>query len=45
MIKIIIIASKVSKRKMNKKLSIVKKFLKMLKIVCLKRLTDREKNI
>ena len=39
MIKIIIKASKVSKRNMNKSLSIVKKFMKMLKIV----LTDREK--
>ena len=41
MIKIIIKASKVSKRNMNKKLSIVKKFMKILKIV----LTDREKSI
>ena len=38
MIKIIIKASKVSKRNMNKSLSIVKKFMKLLKIV----LTDRE---
>ena len=45
MIKIIIKASKVSKRNMNKNLSIVKKFIKMLKIVCLKILTDREKSI
>ena len=43
MIKIIIKASKVSKRNMNKSLSIVKKFMKMLKIVFLKILTDREK--
>ena len=40
-IKIIIKASKVSKRNMNKSLSIVKRFMKMLKIV----LTDREKSI
>ena len=33
MIKIIIKASKVSKRNMSKSLSIVKKFMKMLKIV------------
>ena len=45
MIKIIIKASKVSKRNMNKCLSIVKKFMKMLKIVFLKILTDREKSI
>ena len=45
MIKIIIKASKVSKRNMNKSLRIVKKFIKMLKIVCLKILTDREKSI
>ena len=45
MIKIIIKASKVSKRNMNKSLSIVKKFMKMLKIVFLKILTDREKSI
>ena len=45
MIKIIIKASKVSKRNMNKSLSIVKKFLKLLKIVFLKILTDREKSI
>ena len=45
MIKIIIKASKVSKRNMNKNLSIVKKFIKMLKISCLKILTDREKSI
>ena len=42
-IKIIIKASKVSKRNMNK--SIVKKFMKMLKIEFLKILTDREKSI
>ena len=30
---------------MNKSLSSVKKFMKMLKIVFLKRLTDREKSI
>ena len=41
MIKIIIKASKVSKRNMNKSLNIVKNFRKMLKIV----LTDREKGI
>ena len=41
MIKIIIKASKVSKRIMNKSLSIDKKFMKMLKIM----LTDREKSI
>ena len=45
MIKIIIKASKVLKRNMNKSLSIVKKFMKMLKIVFLKILTDREKSI
>ena len=37
----IIVKGKVSKRNMNKSLSIVKKFMKMLKIV----LTDREKSI
>ena len=37
MVKIIIKASKVSKRNMNKSLGIVKKFMKKLKIV----LTDR----
>ena len=41
MIKIIIKALKVSKRNKNKKLNIVKKFMKMLKII----LTDREKSI
>ena len=41
MIKIIIKASKVSKRNMNNSLNIVKKFMKMLKTM----LTDREKNI
>ena len=41
MIKIITKASKVSKRKMNKGLNIVKKFMKMLNIM----LTDREKSI
>ena len=40
MIKILKKASKVSKRNMNKNLSTVKKFMKMLKIV----LTDREKS-
>ena len=45
MIKIIIKASKVSKRNMNESLNIVKKFMKMLKIVFLKILTDREKSI
>ena len=39
MIKIIIKASKVSNRNMNKSF-IMKKFMKMLKIVFLKRLTD-----
>ena len=41
MIKIIMKASKVSKRNMNKSLNIVKKFMKMLKTM----LTDREKSI
>ena len=41
MIKIILRASKISKENLNKSLSIVKKFMKMLKIV----LTDREKSI
>ena len=41
MIKIIIKASKVSKRNTNKSLIFVKNFMKMLKIV----LTDREKSI
>ena len=45
MFKIIIKASNVSNRNMNKSLSIVKKFMKMLKIVFLKILTDREKSI
>ena len=45
MIKIIIKATKVSKRNMNKSSSIAKKFMKMLKIVSLKILTDREKSI
>ena len=40
MIKIFIKASKVSNRKMNKSLSIMKKFMKMLKIVFLKILID-----
>ena len=40
-IKMIIKASKISKRNMNKSLSIVKKFMKMLKIM----LTGREKSI
>ena len=44
-IKIIIKASKVSKRNMNKSLSSMKKFMKMLKNVFLKILTDREKSI
>ena len=44
MIKIIIKASKVSNRNMNKSLGIMKKFMKMLKIVILKTLTDREKS-
>ena len=41
MIKIIIKASKVSKRNMNKSLSIAKKFMRMLRIM----LTGREKSI
>ena len=45
MIKIIIKASKVSNRNLNKSLSIMKKFIKKLKIVFLKILTDREKSI
>ena len=45
MIKIIMEASKVSNRNMNKSLSIMKKFMKMLKIIFLKILTDREKSI
>ena len=45
MIKIIIKASKVSNRNMNKSLSIMKKFMKMLKIVFLKILPDRENSI
>ena len=45
MTKIIINASKVSNRNMNKSSSIMKKFMKMLKIVFLKILTDREKSI
>ena len=45
LIKIIIKVSNVSKRNMNKSLSIVEKFMKMLKIVCLKIFTDREKSI
>ena len=45
MIKTIIKAWKVSTRNMNQSLSIVKKFMKMLKIVFLKTLTDREKSI
>ena len=45
MIKIIIKASMVSKRNMNKSLSIMKMFMKMLKIVFLKILNDREKSI
>ena len=45
MIKIIIKASKVSNRNMNKSLSIMKKFMKLLKNVFLKILTDREKSI
>ena len=45
MIKNIIKASKVSNRNMNKNLSVMKKFMKMLKIVFLKILTDREKSI
>ena len=44
-IKIIIKASKVSNRNMNKSLSSIKKFMKMLKIVFLKILTAREKSI
>ena len=45
MIKIIMEASKVSNRNMNKSLSIMKKVMKMLKIIFLKILTDREKII
>ena len=45
MIKIIIKASKVSNRNMNKSLSIMKKFVKFLTVVFLKILTDREKSI
>ena len=47
MIKIIIKASKVSERNMNKSSSNVKKFMKSLKlkIVSLKILSDREKSI
>ena len=44
-IKMIIKASKVSNRNMNKSLSIMQKFMKLLKIVFLKILTDREKSI
>ena len=44
-IKIIIKASKVSNRNMNKSLSSMKKLMKMFKIVLLKILTDREKSI
>ena len=44
-IKIIIKASKVSNRNINKSLSSVKKFMKMLKIVFLKILTDQKKSI
>ena len=40
-IEIVIKASKVSNRSMNKSLSNMKKFMKMLKIVFLKILTDR----
>ena len=43
--KIIIKASKVSKRNMNKSLNSMKKFIKRFKIVFLKILTDREKSI
>ena len=45
MIKIIIKAPKVSNRNMNKSLTKMKKFMKMLKIVFLKILTDRGKSI
>ena len=41
----IIKASKVSNRNINKSLSSIKKFIKIFKIVFLKILTDREKNI
>ena len=44
-IKMIIKASKISNRNMNKSLSSMKKFMKILKIVFLKRLTDQEKSI
>ena len=45
MVKIIRKASKVSNRNMNKSLSSIKKFMRMLKIVFLKILIDREKSI
>ena len=44
-IKMIIKASKVSNRNMNKSLNSMKKFTKRVKIVFLKILTDREKSI
>ena len=43
--KMIIKASKVSNRNMNKSLNSMKKFFKRFKIVFLKILTDREKSI
>ena len=44
-IKMIIKASKISNINMNKSLSSMEKFMKMLKTVFLKILTDREKSI
>ena len=43
--KMIIKASKLSNRNINKSLSSIKKFIKLFKIVFLKILTDREKSI
>ena len=43
--KMIIKASKVSNRNMNKSLNSMKNFIKKFKIVFLKILTDREKSI
>ena len=43
-IKMIMKASKVTNRNINKSLSSIKKFIKMFKIVFLKILTDREKS-
>ena len=44
-IKMIIKASKVSNRNMNKSLNSMKKFIKKIKIAFLKILTDQEKSI